>query len=258
MESDFDLLNAKAMLEWQAQLGISEAISEKPINRFEENANEKPSLETPNPNTSSVSIKSESPIDEAVLISANAKNLLELKSAIENFRHCDLKRGARNAVFSAGSSAAKLLIIGEAPGREEDFQGVPFVGRAGQLLDKMLFSIGLNRDESDVEKSVYITNVIPWRPPENREPTQDEIDMMLPFLKRHIELVEPTVIVAMGNVSCQSLLGRRGITKLRGVWDEAFGLPVLPMLHPAYLLRNPVAKREAWSDLLSLKEKVFT
>ena len=122
----------------------------------------------------------------------------------------------------------------------------------------MLFSIGLNRDESDVEKTVYITNVIPWRPPENREPTQDEIDMMLPFLKRHVELVQPLAIVAMGNVSCQSLLGRRGIKKLRGIWFEAFGLPVLPMLHPAYLLRNPIAKREAWIDLLSLKEKVFT
>ena len=257
MESDFDLLDAKAILELQAELGISEAISEKPINRFKKNADEKPSVATLNPDATSVNIELQSPIDEAVLISANAKNLLELKTAIENFPHCDLKRGARNVVFSAGSSAAKIMIIGEAPGREEDFQGVPFVGRAGQLLDKMLFSIGLNREESDFEKSVYITNVIPWRPPENREPTQDEIDMMLPFLKRHIELVEPKVIVAMGNVSCQSLLGRRGITKLRGVWAEAFGLPVLPMLHPAYLLRNPVAKREAWSDLLSLKEKVY-
>ena len=161
MESEFDLLDAKAMLEWQAELGISEAISEKPINRFEKNADEKPSAATFNPDATSVNIKSQSPIDEAGLISANAKNLLELKSAIENFPHCDLKRGARNTVFSAGSSAAKIMIIGEAPGREEDFQGVPFVGRAGQLLDKMLFSIGLNREESDVEKSVYITNVIP-------------------------------------------------------------------------------------------------
>ncbi|MEK9991040.1 MAG: uracil-DNA glycosylase, partial [Paracoccaceae bacterium] len=100
--------------------------------------------------------------------------------------------------------------------------------------------------------------VMPWRPPENREPTQDEIDMMLPFLKRHVELVKPDVLVAMGNISCQSLIGRRGITKIRGIWAEAFGLPVLPMLHPAYLLRNPVAKREAWFDLLSLREKVFT
>ena len=258
MESDFDLLDAKAMLKWQAELGISEAISEKPINRFEKNADEKPRVKTTNPNVTHAKIKSQSPIDEALLKSANAKNFLELKSAIENFQHCDLKRGARNTVFSAGSSAAKIMIIGEAPGREEDVQGVPFVGCAGQLLDKMLFSIGLNREESDVQKSVYITNVIPWRPPENREPSQHEIDMMLPFLKRHIELVAPKVIVAMGNVSCQTLLGRKGITKLRGVWAEAFGLPVLPMLHPAYLLRNPVAKREAWSDLLSLKEMVFT
>ena len=150
------------------------------------------------------------------------------------------------------------MIIGEAPGREEDFKGEPFVGRAGQLLDKMLFSIGLSREASDAEKSVYITNVMPWRPPENREPTQDEIDMMVPFLNRHIELVNPNVLVEMGNISCQSLIARRGITKIRGIWAEAFGLPVLPMLHPAYLLRNPVAKREAWFDLLSLREKVFT
>ncbi len=206
----------------------------------------------------SVFIIPDNPTDEAVMVSANAKNLSELKAAIENFPYCDLKYGARNAVFSAGSPSAKIMIIGEAPGREEDFKGEPFVGRAGQLLDKMLFSIGLSREASDAEKSVYITNVMPWRPPENREPTQDEIDMMLPFLKRHIELVKPDVLVAMGNISCQSLIGRRGITKIRGIWAEAFGLPVLPMLHPAYLLRNPVAKREAWFDLLSLREKVFT
>ena len=205
-----------------------------------------------------VNIIPDNPTDEAVMVSANAKNLSELKAAIENFPYCDLKYGARNAVFSAGSPSAKIMIIGEAPGREEDFKGEPFVGRAGQLLDKMLFSIGLSREASDAEKSVYITNVMPWRPPENREPTQDEIDMMLPFLKRHIELVKPDVLVAMGNISCQSLIGRRGITKIRGIWAEAFGLPVLPMLHPAYLLRNPVAKREAWFDLLSLREKVFT
>ena len=258
MESDFDLLSAKALLEWQVELGISEAISENPINRFDRKTDVKTDVKSSEPKDTPLNIITHSPIDEAVLISANAKNLLDLKTAIENFSHCDLKRGARNAVFSAGSPAAKIMIIGEAPGREEDFQGIPFVGRAGQLLDQMLFSIGLNRGEGDVEKSVYITNVIPWRPPENREPTQDEIDMMLPFLKKHIELVEPKVLVAMGNVSCQSLLGRRGITKLRGIWYEAFGLPVLPMLHPAYLLRNPVAKREAWFDLLSLKEKVFT
>ena len=187
------------------------------------------------------------------------QNLLSLlKDKIKSIRNCELKKNATNLVFSDGNALAKIMIIGEAPGREEDFQGELFVGRAGQLLDKMLFSIGLSREARDAEKSVYITNVMPWRPPENREPTQDEIDMMVPFLKRHIELVEPNVLVAMGNISCQSLIGRRGITKIRGIWAEAFGLPVLPMLHPAYLLRNPVAKREAWFDLLSLREKVFT
>ena len=216
------------------------------------------SLKTSELKDNPLNIIAENPTDQAVMVTANAKNLSELKAAIENFPHCDLKYGARNAVFSAGSPSAKIMIIGEAPGREEDFQGEPFVGRAGQLLDKMLFSIGLSRGARDAEKSVYITNVMPWRPPENREPTQDEIDMMVPFLKRHIELVNPNVLVAMGNISCQSLIGRRGITKIRGIWAEAFGLPVLPMLHPAYLLRNPVAKREAWFDLLSLREKVFT
>ena len=258
MESVFDLKSAKALLELHAELGISEAISEKPINRFESKVEANLGLKTSELKDNPVNIIADNPTDQEVMETANAKNLSELKAAIENFPHCDLKYGARTAVFSAGSPSAKIMIIGEAPGREEDFQGEPFVGRAGQLLDKMLFSIGLSRGAREAEKSVYITNVMPWRPPENREPTQDEIDMMVPFLKRHIELVEPNVLVAMGNISCQSLIGRRGITKIRGIWAEAFGLPVLPMLHPAYLLRNPAAKREAWFDLLSLREKVFT
>ena len=258
MESVFDLKSAKALLEWHAELGISEAISERPINRFESKVEANLGLKTSELKDNPVNIIADNPTDQEVMETANAKNLSELKAAIENFPHCDLKYGARNAVFSAGSPSAKIMIIGEAPGREEDFQGEPFVGRAGQLLDKMLFSIGLSREARDAEKSVYITNVMPWRPPENREPTQDEIDMMVTILKRHIELVEPNELVAKGNISCQSLIGRRGITKIRGIWAEAFGLPVLPMLHPAYLLRNPVAKREAWFDLLSLREKVFT
>ena len=258
MDSDFDLLTAKAILEWQEELGISEAISEKPINRFDTKKAEDSKIKVPRSIERTPTLNAHDPIDEATIVSTKAENLQDLKTAIDEFPHCDLKHGARNAVFSAGSPSAKIMIIGEAPGRDEDYQGVPFVGRAGQLLDKMLLSIGFNRGESDIKKSVYITNVIPWRPPENREPTKEEIDMMLPFLRRHIELVDPMVVVAMGNVSCQCLLGRRGITKLRGIWDEAFGVPVLPMLHPAYLLRNPVAKREAWFDLLSLKEMVLS
>ncbi|MEO1097401.1 MAG: uracil-DNA glycosylase, partial [Bacteroidota bacterium] len=150
-----------------------------------------------------------------------------------------------------GTAGARVMIIGEAPGRDEDREGKPFVGRAGQLLDKMLGAIGLSRDES-----VYITNVLPWRPPQNRDPKPDEIAMMQPFLHRHITLADPDVLVVVGNHACQALLGKRGITRLRGDWTEARGKPALPMFHPAYLLRNPAAKREAWADLLSLQARL--
>ena len=143
------------------------------------------------------------------------------------------------------------MIIGEAPGRDEDREGRPFVGRAGQLLDKMLGAIDLDRD-----KNVYITNVLPWRPPQNRDPLPAEVAMMVPFLKRHVELAEPEVLVLMGNISCQAVLGKRGITRLRGEWDQVWGKPVIPMFHPAYLLRQPVQKRAAWGDLLELKARL--
>ena len=143
------------------------------------------------------------------------------------------------------------MIIGEAPGRDEDREGKPFVGRAGQLLDRMFDAIGMARSEN-----VYITNVLPWRPPQNRDPKPDEVAMMMPFVRRHIALARPKVLVAMGNHSCHALLAKRGITKLRGQWHAALDLPVLPMLHPAYLLRQPHAKRQAWDDLLSLKQKL--
>ena len=143
------------------------------------------------------------------------------------------------------------MLVGEAPGRDEDREGRPFVGRAGQLLDRMLAAIGLSREDS-----VYITNVLPWRPPQNRDPKPEEIAMMKPFLAKHIALVDPEVLVIMGNISCQALLGKRGITRLRGNWEDALGKPALPMFHPAYLLRNPAAKREAWADLLALKARL--
>jgi DNA polymerase len=135
-------------------------------------------------------------------------------------------------------------------------QGKPFVGRAGQLLDLMFRQIGLSRETPDAEAALYITNVLPWRPPQNRDPEANEMAMMLPFLHRHIALADPDIIVAMGNHACDALLGRKGITRLRGTWSEAVGKPVLPMFHPAYLLRNPAAKREAWADLLSLQARL--
>ena len=143
------------------------------------------------------------------------------------------------------------MVIGEAPGRDEDAAGRPFVGRAGRLLDNMLAAIDMGRDHAG--HPVYITNVLPWRPPQNRDPSPEEIAMMRPFLHRHIALAQPKFLVVMGNISAQALLGKRGITRLRGNWSEVAGLPALPMFHPAYLLRNPSAKREAWSDLLSLR-----
>ena len=171
------------------------------------------------------------------------------------FEGCELKRGARNLVFADGDPSARVMIVGEAPGRDEDREGRPFVGRAGQLLDRMLAAIGLDRTARG-ESAVYITNVLPWRPPQNRDPKAEEIEMMLPFLARHVALADPDLLVVMGNISAQAVLGRRGITRLRGTWAEAMGRPVLPMFHPAYLLRNPAAKREAWADLLALQAKL--
>ena len=163
---------------------------------------------------------------------------------------------ADNLVFGEGDPDARLMIIGEAPGRDEDLQGKPFVGRAGQLLDRMFGAIGLARESPAPEQAFYITNVLPWRPPGNRDPEPAEIAMLLPFLARHVALADPDFLVLMGNAACAAALGQRGILRLRGTWAEAFGRPALLMTHPAYLLRQPHAKREAWADLLSLRGRL--
>ncbi|MBM3571644.1 MAG: uracil-DNA glycosylase, partial [Alphaproteobacteria bacterium] len=164
---------------------------------------------------------------------------------------------ATNLVFGDGNPQAGLMLIGEAPGADEDRQGLPFVGVSGQLLDRMLAAIGRDR------RSAYITNILPWRPPGNRQPTPAEIALCLPFIQRHIELVAPRVMVLVGGTSAKALLGRaEGIMKLRGRWFEyaSVGLaqPVaaLATYHPAYLLRTPAQKREAWRDLLAVKKKI--
>jgi DNA polymerase len=172
------------------------------------------------------------------------------------FPHCPLKQGARQLVFADGRPGARVMIVGEAPGREEDEQGKPFVGRAGRLLDRMFAPVGLARDAPSPPEALYITNILPWRPPQNRDPRPEEIAMMTPFLERHVALAGPELLIAMGNISCQALLGRRGITRLRGTWAQALGLPCLPMFHPAYLLRNPAAKREAWADVLEVAARL--
>ncbi|WP_121630185.1 uracil-DNA glycosylase [Tropicibacter alexandrii] len=256
MESALDWHTARALLEWQFEMGVDEAILDQPMDRFavEQAAREaaearKSTLPAAGPTR--VQRVEIDPVGEAEAAARAATSLDALRAAMDGFEHCHLKRGARNLVFSDGVPGAKVMLVGEAPGRDEDLQGKPFVGKAGQLLDRMLAPIGLSRAES-----VYITNVLPWRPPQNRDPKPEEIAMMLPFLLRHIALAKPDLLVIVGNISCQALLGKRGITRLRGIWTSAAGKPALPIFHPAYLLRNPAAKREAWADMLALRAKL--
>jgi DNA polymerase len=183
---------------------------------------------------------------------ASAGTLAALRESLQAFEGCALKNAATQLVFSDGAEDARVMIVGEGPGADEDRAGKPFVGRAGQLLDRMLAAIGLDRTK------VYIANVVPWRPPGNRAPTPQELALCLPFLRRQIELVAPDFLILLGNTAAQALLDdREGITRLRGHWrDVEIGgrkIRVLPMLHPAYLLRTPVKKAQAWRDLRSLK-----
>ncbi|MGI1662862.1 uracil-DNA glycosylase [Palleronia sp. KMU-117] len=257
--------SALALLEWQIELGADEAIGDVPVNRLDlPEAMSPPRTMPPQSALEGSAVDSlghvapseADPVAEARAMAAAAPDLAALREALTAYDRCDLKRGARNLVFADGNPAARVMIVGEAPGRDEDLQGLPFVGRAGQLLDQMFAAIGLDRASPDAERAIYITNMLPWRPPQNRDPTPEEIAMMMPFVRRHVELADPDVIVAMGNHACQGLLGRRGITRLRGAWDTALGKPVLPMFHPAYLLRTPHAKREAWADLLMLQARL--
>ncbi|MEQ9694173.1 uracil-DNA glycosylase [Shimia sp. SDUM112013] len=255
MESALDYHTAFALLDWQVDLGATEAMLDAPLNRYE--IPEK--VETPKPVAAPeapVTAPKADPVEIARKAAAACKDLDGLQQAMAAFEHCALKRGARNLVFADGNPAARVMIIGEAPGRDEDRIGKPFVGRAGQLLDRMFDAIDMGRAAPLSAQSIYITNVLPWRPPQNRDPKPEEIEMLKPFLQRHVEIVAPDVIILMGNISCQAVLGRKGITRLRGNWQESFGKPTLPMFHPAYLLRQPHAKREAWADLLSLQAKL--
>ena len=244
---------ALALLEWQIELGADEAIGDVPVDRFALDAAPAVAAE---PASMAAAEPAADPVAEARATAEAAADLEALRAALDGYPHCELRRGARNLVFSDGNPGARLMIIGEAPGREEDQQGHPFVGRAGQLLDRMLAAIGLDRTSPDAENSVYITNILPWRPPQNRDPSPEEIAMLMPFVARHVELADPQLIVLMGNIACQGVLGRRGITGMRGRWARALDRPVMPMFHPAYLLRNPAAKRDAWADLLAIQSRL--
>ena len=246
--------NARALLEWQLEMGVNENILDAPIDRFALDTSPYKTVkrETTNPGMA----PKIDPVAIAQKMSQNASSLDELRSIIGAFEYCELKQGARNLVFSDGNPKASVMIVGEAPGREEDQRGKPFVGRAGQMLDKMFSAISLDRGAQDATKSIYITNVLPWRPPQNRDPDLEEIAMMFPFLQKHISMINPSVVIAMGNIACQALLSEKGISKLRGRILHRHNLDILPMYHPAYLLRNPSAKKHAWADLLTLKKKL--
>ena len=183
-----------------------------------------------------------------------AESLEKLKRSISNIKNCELKKNATNIVFADGNPKSKIMILGEAPGSNEDQEGLPFVGRAGALLDKMLSSINLDR------KNVYISNIINYRPPENRRPTDEEINRYLPFIKKHIEIIAPKILILLGSTAMNALIGNEVvISKIRGQWiEKEFGQCKTSMIvtfHPAFLMRQPTKKKLAWIDLKMIRDK---
>lgn len=270
----------RALLRWQIDAGADEAIGEIPVNRYAASATEPPPAEplgaeplaarpsavaVPRPTVAAAQFPAESAArrnepagsDSARALAASAKTLDELEKALNAFEGIGLKETATNTVFGDGNPEARIMLIGEAPGADEDRLGRPFVGVSGQLLDRMLACIELDR------QSVYITNVVYWRPPGNRKPTAGELAACLPFVERHIELVSPEILVLVGGTPAAALLARKeGIMRLRGQWFQyqAPGMPrpipTMPTYHPAFLLRQPAQKRMAWRDLLAVREKI--
>jgi DNA polymerase len=258
MESVNTYWSDRALLEWQIELGADEATSETPIDRYALDPAPvkvvaKVVKDAPPPPVAQIKIDT---VQLAETAAANAGDLAALAQAMEAFDHCQIKRGARSFVFADGQPAARVMIIGDAPNRAEDVAGKPFVGQEGSLLDKMLAAIGLDRAATDPATAVYLTNILPWRPPGNGAPAPADLAMMLPFVKRHIALANPDVLILMGSNPCEALLGRAGMTRIRGQWQDVAGRPAMPMFPPSHLLKQTAAKREAWADLLSLKAKL--
>lgn len=254
LDGDRDAL--LAALIWQVELGADEAILDAPVDRMAVSAQHVPQRAASNATTPP---SPDAGVDDAGAgaLAAACASLDDLRRAMEGFEGCALKEGARNTVFADGNPASPLMIVGEAPGRDEDVAGKPFVGRSGQLLDRMLAALGRAREEADPARAAYITNVLPWRPPQNRDPSTDEAVMLRAFLVRHIELAGPKVLITMGNAATKTLLETEtGITRMRGKWQSFMGVPVMPTFHPAALLRNPAQKREVWSDLLDVEAKL--
>jgi uracil-DNA glycosylase family 4 len=283
-EQEMDRAQMIAALKWQVEAGADEAVGTSPPNRFEpapiSSASVAPTAavqapEAPPPGAPPMApqapiMQTRSPASlpasptltatdgsSGYTLAGAATTLDELRVALENFDGCALKQTATNLVFNDGNPKARLLIIGEAPGAEEDRQGLPFIGPAGKLLDQMLVAIGLDRT------SVLITNTLYWRPPGNRNPSPAEVAACLPFVERVIEIVDPAVLVLAGGTAAKTLLAtKEGIMKLRGRWFSfestrmSHPIPTMAIYHPAFLLRSPAQKRAAWTDLLEIRRKL--
>ncbi len=257
---------AEQLLRFYIDAGVDAALTEQPINRLAPEPAPAPAVpsqlvETGRPTMAPqtpVTAPSAPPAPDVAAMAAreaasSARTLDELRELLNNFDGCALKATATQLVFSRGNPQAKIMFVGEAPGRDEDLAGEPFVGRSGKLLDLMLASIGLDNS------SVYIANIIPWRPPGNRTPTPQETQICLPFIRRQIELVNPDVLVCLGNPSSQGILGtKEGIMRTRGRWmDYDTGtrtIRAMASFHPAYLLRSPAYKRLAWQDFRAIRK----
>lgn len=261
-------LGIKEILEWYLTAGVDETCGEVPF-ALAKSAKEMPRIvpaavsaavrpaeNSARPATTELAQATINACQSARELCQKAETLEELKKMVEEFDGCALKLTANKTVFGYGSGTARLLLIGEAPGADEDRSGIPFVGRSGQLLEKMLKAIGFDRNEC------FITNVLPWRPPGNRTPTEGEIAVCLPFLKRQIDLVSPEAIMILGGSAANALLDNgEPISRMRGKWleykkSDGGKVPVLASFHPAYLLRNSGQKAKAWVDMLRMKQKL--
>lgn len=244
-------------LRWYIAAGVDEVIGEQPVDRYAQSAKPAPARMPAQPMAAAPMPSAAPQAPSSAHLALECADLAQLKAAMESYEGCGLKKTCQRTVFADGDPSARLMIIGEAPGADEDRLGLPFVGASGKLLDQMLKSIGLDRT------SAYITNVVPWRPPANRKPEPAEVELCLPFITRHIELVDPAVLLLLGGASASALLARtEGMTRLRGKFIDyssprlAAPIPAMPTFHPAYLLRTPLQKREVWHDLLLVKQRL--
>ena len=256
MKEKFTNLN---LSKWIVESGQNEVLSELPQNRFSDPDLIPKVLKVAPSKKVVTEAKIHPPTDlNSTEIANMASTLLELRDSIIAFDGCSLKNTAMNAVFGDGDEKSDIMVIGEAPGADEDREGLPFVGMSGKLLNKMLHSIGLARSQ------VYITNIIPWRPPGNRPPTIRETATCLPFVQRHIELINPKVLILAGGTASKTLLVRKeGIMRLRGRWfeyqkNDKTTIPAISIFHPAFLLRSPAQKINAWKDLLAIRDRLKT